>query len=356
MKLYYVVHKGHHPGIYSSWPECKKQIEKYEGAIFKKFVNLEEAQEFLKVGFGKNKVPKIVTRRKNDDEKNSAIIEKETQNINDGEDTGSKCLFIYTDGSFIKSANKLPRAGYGIYIPSKNIRSLSQATDSSGSASWTSLPGSRCISKPLLNQKITNNRAELTAIIESISHLNEEELNMKICIFTDSQYSMYIFNGTGERYEKNGYKNEGKDVPNIDLIKKLLEIKRIYNIVLLKVRAHTDKKDKHSLGNEIADKLANDGALGKNKNEGDYDDNQDKDLKLYLTSMGKIGKFGKSNFSDNIQINQKIHEEEEINPAIQMNDLFEFSELKQENSGKKVISTKNKNTKLTQWFIKESPK
>lgn len=324
MKLYYVVHKGRHPGIYSSWIECKKQIEGYEGAIFKKFVNQEEAQEFLKIGFGKNKVPKIVTRRKNDDEKNSAIIEKETQNINNGEDTGSNCLFIYTDGSFIKSANKLPRAGYGIYIPSKNIR----------------------VSKPLINQKITNNRAELTAIIESVCHLSEQELTMKICIFTDSQYSMYIFNGTGERYEKNGYKNEGKDVPNIDLIKKILEIKRTYNIILLKVRAHTDKKDNHSLGNEIADKLANDGALGKNKNEGDYDDNEDKDLKSYLTSMGKIGKFEKSD--GNYKITEK-----EINPAIQINDLFEFSELKQENSGKKAISTKNKNTKLTQWFIKE---
>ena len=350
MKLYYVVH------IYSSWNDCKKQIEGYEGAIFKKFVNQEEAQDFLKVGFGKNKVPKIVTRRKNDDEKNSALIEKETQNNNDGEDTGTKCLFIYTDGSLIKSANKLPRAGYGIYVPSKNVR----------------------ISKPLLNQKITNNRAELTAIIESISHLNEEELGMKICIFTDSQYSMYIFNGTGERYEKNGYKNEGKDVPNIDLIKKILEIKRAYNIVLLKVRAHTDKKDKHSMGNEIADKLANDGALGKNKNEGDneYYDNEDKDLKSYLMNMGKIGKFGKSDGY------YKIVEEEEINPAIQINDLFEFSELKQEKSGvfrklhqpsaspvaqhsgqalmgaaeKKVTSIKNKNTKLTQWFIKESPK
>jgi ribonuclease HI len=323
-----VVHKGNNPGIYSSWPECKKQIEGYEGAIFKKFVNQEEAQEFLKVGFGKNKVPKIVTRRKNDDEKNSALIEKETQNFKDGEDTGSNCLFIYTDGSLIKSAHKLPRAGYGIYIPSKNIR----------------------VSKPLINQKITNNRAELTAIIESVSHLNEQELGMKICIFTDSQYSMYIFNGTGERYEKNDYKNEGKDVPNIDLIKKILEIKRAYNIVLLKVRAHTDKKDKHTMGNEIADKLATDGALGKNKNEGDYDDNEDKDLKSYLTTMGKIGKFGKSDS------NYKISHDEEINPAIQINDLFEFSELKQENSVKKVISTKNKNTKLTQWFIKDLSK
>ena len=320
MKLYYVVHKGRVPGIYSSWPECKKQIDGFDGAIFKKFVNETEAQEFLKIGFGKNKVPKIVTRRKNEDEKNSALIEKETEDIPEGE----SCLFIYTDGSFIKSPNKLPKAGYGIYISSKNIR----------------------ISKPLLNQKITNNRAELTAIIESISYLNEDELKGKICIFTDSQYSMYIFNGTGERYEKNDYKNEGKDVPNIDLIKKILEIKRTYNIVLLKVRAHTDKKDKHSIGNEIADKLANDGALGKNKKPGEYDDKEDADLKSYLNNMKKI---------QHISCEQSFIKvtDDKINPEIQMNDLFEFSELNDINKydNSKSNSKKKKNSKLTEWFF-----
>ena len=82
---------------------------------------------------------------------------------------------------------------------------------------------------------------------------------------------MYIFNGTGERYEKDGYKNDGKDVPNIDLIKKLLELKRTYNIVLLKVRAHTDKKDEHSIANAIADKLANEGAFASQINNNKTD-------------------------------------------------------------------------------------
>jgi len=231
---YYVVHKGHTPGIYTTWNKCKKEVEKYNGAVFKKFENKEEATLFLKEGFG-DKKPKIVTRRENDDKKNNIKIEKEIS------DEIEK-IFIYTDGSCIR-LNNIAKAGFGIYIPEKNIK----------------------ISKPLLNQKITNNRAELTSIIECVDHLDENDLNKKICIFTDSQYSIYLFTGTGERYEKDGFKNKGVDVPNIDLIKRLLELKRTYNIVLLKVRSHTDNKDEHSIGNKIADKLANDGALFSNK-------------------------------------------------------------------------------------------
>ena len=37
-------------------------------------------------------------------------------------------------------------------------------------------------------------------------------------------------------YEKDGFKNKGVDVPNIDLIKRLLELKRTYNIVLLMLK------------------------------------------------------------------------------------------------------------------------
>ena len=237
MVTYYVVHKGRNPGIYTSWDKCKKEIDKFEGAIFKKFTDKNEANTFLKVGFGEGKKPKIVTRRENEDKKNNEKILDETI-------CEDETIFVYTDGSCIR-LNNITKAGYGIYIPEKNIQ----------------------VSKPLLNQKATNNRAELSAIIDSIKYLDEDDLiNKKICIFTDSQYSIYIFNGTGERYESDGYKKDGVDVPNIDLIKKLLEMKRTYNIKLLKVRAHTDKNDKHSIGNKIADKLANEGASEKNHN------------------------------------------------------------------------------------------
>jgi ribonuclease HI len=284
-KIYYVVHKGLKPGIYSSWNECKKYVDKFEGAIFKKFTEEEDAHKFLVNGFGDGKKPFILTRRNNEDKKNEKKISEHQ------EDSIPK-IFIYTDGSCIKQKNKIDIAGYGIYIPEKNIS----------------------VSKPLLNQKITNNRAEMTAIIESLKYLDEEDLSKKICILTDSQYSMYIFNGTGERYEKNGYKNEGKDVPNIDLIKKLLELKRSHNIVLLKVRAHTGHKDEHSQYNEIADKLATSGAL------------------LSCEKKSETTNF----FDKNISINE----------------LFEFDEAQNQNIESLNKGKKMKNTKLSTWFIK----
>jgi len=297
MSTYYVVHKGRVPGIYISWNDCKKQVDKFDGAIFKKFTNKTDAETFLKEGFGENKKPRSVVLKENDDKKNNTKILDETIDETDK-------IFIYTDGSCIKFKNNISKGGFGIYIPEKNVK----------------------ISAPL-NQKITNNRAEMTAIIDSVKYLDEYELLKKICIFTDSQYSMYIFNGTGERYEKNGYKNDGKDVPNIDLIKKLLELKRTYNIVLLKVRAHTDKKDKHSMGNEVADKLAQKGALS----------NDSKNI-----------------FSD--FISQDNDFEEKIDKNVQMNELFEFDEGEEidENNVINIKKSKSsKNPKLSNWFIKQ---
>ena len=302
MSTYYVVHKGRVSGIYTSWNDCKKQVDKFDGAIFKKFTNKTDAETFLKEGFGENKKPRSVVRKENDDKKNNTKILDET--IEDETDK----IFIYTDGSCIKFKNNISKGGFGIYIPEKNVK----------------------IGAPLLNQKITNNRAEMTAIIDSLKYLDEWELLKKICIFTDSQYSMYIFNGTGERYEKNGYKNDGKDVPNIDLIKKLLELKRTYNIVLLKVRAHTDKKDKHSMGNEVADKLAQKGALSND------------DSKNIFSAF----------------ISQDNYFEDKIDKNVQMNELFEFDEG-EEIDENNIIDVKkkgksSKNPKLSNWFIKQN--
>lgn len=44
-KKYYVVWKGRKTGIYTSWAECEKQTKGYQGASFKSFPTLEEAQQ-----------------------------------------------------------------------------------------------------------------------------------------------------------------------------------------------------------------------------------------------------------------------------------------------------------------------
>jgi ribonuclease HI len=47
---YYVVWKGHHPGIYSDWKECEIQILGYEGAQYKSFPDRESAIEAFRSG------------------------------------------------------------------------------------------------------------------------------------------------------------------------------------------------------------------------------------------------------------------------------------------------------------------
>jgi ribonuclease HI len=43
-KKYYVVWKGHNPGIYTSWVECEVQVKGFAGAEYKSFPNREMAE------------------------------------------------------------------------------------------------------------------------------------------------------------------------------------------------------------------------------------------------------------------------------------------------------------------------
>lgn len=321
---YYVVHRGRRPGIYRNWNDCKVQVEKFDGAVFKKFDNEFEANKFLEKGFGTAPPPLSKSKKIQ-----NAIEAKNQKHMDEAlTDDGLPQLYIYTDGSLIRNGTSL-YSGYGYYIPSKKIR----------------------VSRPLENQKITNNRAELTAIIESVGRLSREELEThRICIFTDSQYSIYLFTGTGERYEKQDWKNDkGEDVPNPDLIQLLLQIKRTCpNVYLLKVRAHTGAEDDHSKGNHIADQLANDAAM-KMKHDGMeinpfrqmmFGEEYQKDDFVRLQSEKMESKMMKSK--------PKVKEES-------MEELFDGYQTKPEEKKKiekKVVSEKKlKPTNLKSWFL-----
>lgn len=227
---YYAVHKGKKPGIYNTWEDCKKQIDGFSGPIYKKFEKEDEAQLFLKNGFNQVSLQKFSKKQNianKIDKKNEEILDELLKDK-------TNRIFIYTDGSSIKFKNGINKAGYGIYIPQLNIK----------------------VSKPLLNQKQTNNRAELTSILETINYLKPSDLIKELIIITDSAYSMFIFDKTGENYEKNNFMKDGKEVLNKDLVIKALIMKRKYNVQLVKIRAHTSKDDIHSKNNDIVDKLA----------------------------------------------------------------------------------------------------
>lgn len=44
---YYAVKQGRQPGIYTTWDECKEQINQYSGAVYKSFDNMAAAEEFM---------------------------------------------------------------------------------------------------------------------------------------------------------------------------------------------------------------------------------------------------------------------------------------------------------------------
>ena len=82
-KKYYAVKKGRIPGIYFTWEDCKKQIEKYSGAIYKSFPTMEEAAEFIEG------INKIEGKQESKEKKESVVSPK-----------NSDAMVAYVDGSY----------------------------------------------------------------------------------------------------------------------------------------------------------------------------------------------------------------------------------------------------------------
>ena len=45
---YYAVKKGRHPGIYTTWKDCQKEVDHFKDAKFKSFYSKKEALAYLK--------------------------------------------------------------------------------------------------------------------------------------------------------------------------------------------------------------------------------------------------------------------------------------------------------------------
>lgn len=199
--MYYAVAKGKIPGIYNTWTECSEQVKRFKGAKFKKFTTKEEAQNFI--------TPKIDNDFKVD-------------------------YYVYTDGACSNNGRKNAEAGIGIYFGKDDPRNISER----------------------ISGKQTNNTAELKAIIKTLNMIQKDvDIGKKICIASDSEYSIKCATTYGEKMEKNNWK---KDIPNKKLVKEIYTLyKNISNVRFKHIMAHTGKKDIHSIGNDGADKLAN---------------------------------------------------------------------------------------------------
>ena len=152
-------------------------------------------------------------------------------------------IIVFTDGSCINNGKKYAKAGYGIYFPNNEFDN---------------------VSKSFLNQPITNQRAELYAILKTLQIIfDKDNISVdQVNIYTDSQYSMNCVTTWIKTWINNGWKSkDGKPVKNLDIIKPIHEyIKKNYGkIFFYHVKAHTENKDFNSIGNDKADVLAKNG-------------------------------------------------------------------------------------------------
>ncbi|TPX57089.1 hypothetical protein SpCBS45565_g08270 [Spizellomyces sp. 'palustris'] len=265
-KSFYAVRSGRVPGIYSTWDECKSQVDGFPKSRFKGFKTRQEAEAFMggvvNVGTstgGACTVPVtriqqgmlnglkdggLESKRKSPSTVVSPTVISPTQfmGVSVPSPLTGQCnaldtlpvLPIYTDGSCLSNGSERARAGYGIYFgPSHPFNTSAR------------LPG------PIQ----TNNRAELLAVIRAIEIAPP---NMHLVVHSDSMYMKQGIEQWMTGWKKRRWKTfKGTDVLNKDLWVRLEEAREGYRgrVTLKYVRGHAGV-----LGNEQADRLANVGA------------------------------------------------------------------------------------------------
>jgi ribonuclease HI len=98
----------------------------------------------------------------------------------------------------------------------------------------------------------TNNRMELTAVIEALASLKR---SCKVAIYTDSEYVRKGMTEWMTNWQRRGWKTaDGKPVKNMELWQRLDALRKLHEVDWHWVRGHTGDP-----GNERADALANRG-------------------------------------------------------------------------------------------------
>lgn len=221
---FYSIARGKEIGIFSTWDECKSLITGFKGAIYKKFITKEAAEQFL------------IDNKQSLSEEIPVVTKTQIIDVND--DDFIPDYYVYTDGACSKNGSSEANAGLGIFFGDNDPRNTSKRVQG----------------------KQTNNTAELSAFIETYNLIKDDILYGKeISIVSDSNYAIRCVTSYGQYCEKKEWKDE---IPNKEMVKTAYELyKNIPNVRFFHVMAHTTKTDIHSYGNENADRLANE-AIG----------------------------------------------------------------------------------------------
>lgn len=147
---------------------------------------------------------------------------------------------VFTDGGCTNNGRKGARASYAYWLPEHSKFSDARRVPD--------------------DQPQTNNRGELSAILEGIksvqTNLPASEIDLQI--YTDSQYSKNCLTVWIQGWVQRGWKTaDGKDVSNRDLIEDAsVRLTKFKSYAISYVAAHTGKDDDLSRNNDIVDRMA----------------------------------------------------------------------------------------------------
>ncbi|MGO1297038.1 MAG: ribonuclease H1 domain-containing protein [Vibrio sp.] len=222
-KKYYVVWTGRQSGIYTTWDQCKQQVDGFTGAKFKSFPSLAEAEAAF--GGKAATTPRTAaTKKKTVKTKPAALTQPQIEAM-------PFDIKIFSDGGCEPNPGQ---AGTGLSVYQHN--QLSEL--------WFGL----------YQEYGTNNTAELHGLHHALL-MAQEKLNQgqSVAIFCDSKYSIDCITQWAPGWEKKGWKKTGGEIKNLDIIQPAY---RLYQelatrLTICHVNGHVDIE-----GNELADRMS----------------------------------------------------------------------------------------------------
>lgn len=155
----------------------------------------------------------------------------------------SKTVRIFTDGACTNNGQQNPQGGWGAVLLNASGHRLKLADKLQG-------------------EPVTNNRAELTAVIKALSALKKPS---SVELTTDSKYVMDGATKWRHGWKRKGWKTASKQpVKNTDLWQQIDKLLGIHSVRFHWVRGHCGHPE-----NELADELAVAGAEGESVKEYD---------------------------------------------------------------------------------------
>ncbi|WP_413628213.1 ribonuclease H family protein [Fructilactobacillus vespulae] len=215
---YYAVRVGKTTGIFSTWDEAKEQVAGVSGAQYKSFKTQAEAEAYLK----------------------GESVAKQETNFTE-KTTGTKPeIIVFTDGGSRNHGNvagghvkETDRAAWAYLIDYHG----KQHSDSAGEFG------------------VTNNKMEITAFIEALQWLVNNNLNqLSVGMVSDSRY---VLNAIQKNWiagwKRRGWKRSGGELKNAELWQKLDQLlPQFPQIQYAWTKGHANNK-----GNVFVDELLN---------------------------------------------------------------------------------------------------